>query len=831
MSDLLPLLSEAETSRGTRDGENREEAGFGALKTEKGLLPLKAMAIRGRIDGLLAQVDVRQTFVNPMDEPLEATYIFPLPDRAGVTRFRLEVAGRVVEGRLEERGHARKEYQQAIEAGHRASIAEEERPGVFTIRVGNLPPGEAAVVELALTGPLPFAEGEITFRFPLVVAPRYIPGTPLPGTATGLGVAHDTDAVPDASRISPPVLLPGFPNPVALSFTIDVHESVAAVHTLRSSLHTVIEQAAAGYRRLSLRPDERLDRDFILRFRLSADSIETSLSVHPDSDGDASGDGSGEGTFALTIVPPLAASREARPRDLTFVLDRSGSMEGWKMVAARRALTRMVDTLSASDRFNVLAFDDRIESPPSFPASCLVAATDRQRFRAVEFLAAIEARGGTAMAQPLCRAVDLLSSAADDADRDRVLVLITDGQVGNEDQVLRELAPRLQGIRVFTLGIDQAVNEAFLHRLAELGRGSCELVESEERLDEVMNGVHRRIGTPLVTGLQLEPGQLPLVSDTLVPGRLPDLFASAPLLILGRYCGTFPEAIHISGQGVGGAPWAQTVAASIRKNPAITAAWARGQLRKLEDRYLVESRGRARLEQAIVATSKRFGVLCRFTAYVAIDEAEVVNPGGAVHQVVQPVERPAGWTSMRFLRESPTPPPAASPRRLRSPVGERLDSVLSAEPPDLEEAILESPPASAAFAAGPLSADTDDLAMEERLHLRLRTSQLLKTLERTLRSGGTDLIIVLQAIIPELETMIRELRNLESTPLGLPELEALLEKLRGIMTEAQGPAAAVEVTVLEKLATAVRALAILLGAEDKANRPGPVDPRPETFWK
>src|SRR5204862_592298 len=130
---------------------------------------------------------VRQTFVNTHAEPLEATYIFPLPDRAAVTSFRLEVAGRVVEGQLKERGAARRDYDQAIQAGHRAAITEEERPGVFTMRVGNLPPGEAATVHLNLSGPLPYDSGEVTFRFPLVVAPRYIPGTPLPGASVGDG--------------------------------------------------------------------------------------------------------------------------------------------------------------------------------------------------------------------------------------------------------------------------------------------------------------------------------------------------------------------------------------------------------------------------------------------------------------------------------------------------------------------------------------------------------------------------------------------------------------------------------------------------------------------
>src|SRR4051812_22079483 len=207
MSTSLSMLSEPEI---TRCIPADEEGGFGSLATARGHLPLKAMDVQVTLEGLLGQVELSQTFVNTFDEPLEATYIFPLPDRAAVTRFRMEVAGRVVEGELQERTQARQGYEEAIAAGHRASIAEEERSGVFTLRVGNLPPGEEATVELVLAGPLPFADGEVTFRFPMVVAPRYIPGIPLPGPAVGDGTAADTSAVPDASRISPPVLLPGF---------------------------------------------------------------------------------------------------------------------------------------------------------------------------------------------------------------------------------------------------------------------------------------------------------------------------------------------------------------------------------------------------------------------------------------------------------------------------------------------------------------------------------------------------------------------------------------------------------------------------------------------
>ena len=159
--------------------------GFGALETSRGVLPLAGLEVRGRVTGLLAETRLRQRFVNGFEEPLEATYVFPLPARAAVTRFRLMVAGRVIEGELKERGQARREYGEAVRQGHRAAIAEEERPEIFTLRVGNLPPGEEAVVELTMVAPLQVDAGEATFRFPLVVAPRYIPGTPLGGQGGG----------------------------------------------------------------------------------------------------------------------------------------------------------------------------------------------------------------------------------------------------------------------------------------------------------------------------------------------------------------------------------------------------------------------------------------------------------------------------------------------------------------------------------------------------------------------------------------------------------------------------------------------------------------------
>jgi Ca-activated chloride channel family protein len=602
-----------------------EDSGLGCLRTERGNLPLTEIDVQATVTGLASRIQVTQAFHNPFPAPLEATYIFPLPARAAVTAMRMEADGRTVEGVLKEREQARAAYDQAISEGKRASIAEEDRPGVFTMRVGNVLPGERVTVHLELAGPLPYEDGAATFRFPLVVGPRYIPGSPLEGEQVGDGVEPDTDAVPDASRITPPVLLPGFPNPVRLSLAVDVDSAGLPLTGIASSLHVVAQQETGSGLRVQLNPGERADRDFILRLRYGAEeAINTSLAVLADDEGQG-------GTFALTVLPPATAAT-ARPRDVVLVLDRSGSMDGWKMVAARRAAARILDTFTAADRLAVLAFDNVVDTPRDLPAG-LVEATDRNRFRAVEFLATLQARGGTEMLRPLQQAAGLLTGTSE---RDRVLVLVTDGQVGNEDQILRELAPRLSGIRVHTVGVDRLVNDAFLQRLAGSTSGHCELVESEDRLDEAMRHIHRRIGSPLVTGLRVVPDGLAVDAGSLVPAPLPDLFHGAPVVISGRFTGPADGALTVTGDA-GFTATAQAVAST---NPSLAAVWARGRVRDLEDRYVID--GGEALAQQIVDTSLRFGVLSRFTAFVAVDQ-RVVNEGSVVHRVTQPVDAPSGW--------------------------------------------------------------------------------------------------------------------------------------------------------------------------------------------
>jgi Ca-activated chloride channel family protein len=790
-------MSPAELDRVSRPDDG---AGAGALRTERGNLPLASLDVYATITGLVSRVQLTQEFVNGYPDPLEASYVFPLPDRAAVTAMTMTADDREIRAELRERGAARDAYERAIAAGQRASIAEEERPDVFTMRVGNILPGERVTVALTIVGPLPYEDGAATFRFPLVVAPRYVPGARLPGPSVGDGRALDTDAVPDASRITPPVLLPGFPDPVALSIAVDIDPAGLSLGDVRSSLHTV--SGEGGH--LRIEPGERADRDFILR--LGYDGGTSTLDCVPDAAGN-------EGTYQLTVLPP-DVDAAVRPRDVVLLLDRSGSMGGWKMVAARRAAARIVDTLTSADRFAVITFDHTAEYPSGL-ATGLVDATDRHRFRAVEHLARADARGGTEMLSPLRDGLTLLANAAlADNGREPVLVLVTDGQIANSDQILRDVVALVGRTRVHTVGIDRAVNAGFLGRLAALGAGRCELVESEERLDEAMEDIHRRIGSPLVTDLTIAADGLTLVAGSGTPARLPAIYHGVPLVLAGRYRGSGHGSLSIRGRTRDGHDWATTVVAQRREAPAITALWARGRLSDLADRYLTAPS--EEVERELVDTSLRFGVLCRFTAYVAVD-SRVVTAEGQPRRVVQPVEPPAGWDLLA------PPPPTAGVGGMRL-MSLRMPGTTD-EPAAVGTGMLRLPPKLGRPAAADPAADV----RTELGWLR----EIVATEARRLRDAAGrpdhERRELLADLASRLAALIAHVSSLGIRVDGVPAINLLVQRLRtgddleDIWTEALG--------VLDGFAAEIAdAPAAEIADAPGAARQHHRDPRPG-FWK
>jgi len=284
----------------------------------------------------------------------------------------------------------------------------------------------------------------------------------------------------------------------------------------------------------------------------------------------------------------------------------------------------------------VLVFDNALEF---HPAPQLLAASDRNRARAIDALTRVEARGGTEMVNPLRCAMRLVADGT--ADRERAIVLITDGQIGNEDHALREIEPGLRGIRLFAIGIDQAVNAGFLFQLADAGGGLCELVESEDRLDAVMSRIQRRIGMPVATELALRGAGLDIDATMTAPSRLPDIYAGVPVTILGRYRGRASADASIKLEGTAfGEPLMLALARADASDPGhwLAASWAHAAIRDREDRYAAAAGRSDELESEIVMLSKRFGILSRFTAFLAIDRSQIANAGSYIRQLIHPVD-------------------------------------------------------------------------------------------------------------------------------------------------------------------------------------------------
>jgi Ca-activated chloride channel family protein len=593
--------------------ERHSESAVGELRSGDYRFPLLAVDVAGQVQGLLYSATVTQTFLNSRDTRMEAVYIFPLPPRAAVHGFRLRIGDRLVVGNIQERGQARAAYRRAVKAGHRAALLEEERSDIFTTTVGNIAPGETVEVSFDLSGPMSCFCNTARLRFPLVVGEVYIPGPSLPGGSVGDGTSLDTELVPDASRLTPPRLAPGAKNPVRLSLRFSVDPAGLQVSQVESTCHFArTKHYQDGTYEIGLLPGiERLDRAFVMQITYPENTLQTSLLLDPK-----------KRAFALTVVPPTHAKRDTRPRDVVILLDRSGSMEGWLVVAARRATARIIDSLTREDRFAVITFAQR--TAHFDPRRKLQPADSFCKMRAAEFLDKVGADGGTEILPALREAWTYFDG---DDRRDQHVILITDGEVADDERLAEACR---NGVRLSTVGIGEAAREGLLTRLSENSGGLCTLIPSQAELDKDLAEMHRRWGQPVWKNLSLNG------SDEIY--RSPqfwDVWQDIPMTFFGRLpknWGTKP--LEVEGWLEGRGPLTLELAPTLVTTPLVHRAWARSRLLDLEDLCAV---GDARPHE-LVQLSVSAQVLCRYTAFVAIDTEVKVNRETELETAVQPVE-------------------------------------------------------------------------------------------------------------------------------------------------------------------------------------------------
>lgn len=588
--------------------------------------PLLHTSVKMQVAGLTARVRVQQRFRNPGDAWVEGVYVFPLPEDAAVDHMSLQIGERRIVGQIQERAEAKRTYQQAARSGRKASLVEQERPNMFTTSVANIAPGEEVTVEIEYQQSVRYDNGLFTLRFPTVVGPRYIPGAPVErGGEDGGGWSDDTTEVADASRITPPVVHPkhGPINPLSLDIDLDAGvplERVASpYHSIRSD-----KQGPGRYRVTLTKGEVPAERDFVLEWRARASAAPQSAGFIEHRHG--------EYYVSLILLPPLSVEPTApTPREAVFVIDVSGSMQGASIDQAKQALLLALDRLKPHDRFNVIRFNNT--SHALYPAPQPASADNLKHAKA--FVSALHADGGTEMAAALRTAL----SGKTPEGYLRQVVFLTDGAVGNEQQLFAIIRAELGASRLFTVGIGSAPNSHFMTTAAEYGRGTFTYIGAIKEVRTRMEELFRKLERPALTDIQVEWPQG--IEVEAWPKRIPDLYIGEPLTVSARLR-VLPDSLPVRGRFAGQA-WQGTLRLTDTKpHTGVAVLWARRKIEALTVQ-MREAQDHAAARQAIVDVALRHHLVSRHTSLVAVDVTPARNEADALHTRTMPTNLPNGW--------------------------------------------------------------------------------------------------------------------------------------------------------------------------------------------
>lgn len=546
-----------------------------------------------QVHGLLAEVSVRQTYVNDGDEWREGRYLLPLPEDAAVGALTLRIGERVIEGEIREKEAARAAYVAAAAAGQRAALVSQNRPNLFQTAVANIGPGERVEIEVRYWQPVAYRDDTFSLVLPLTLTPRYTPAHVREGLQAGQVPAEalGPDGPPTAGSALPP--------------TVELQAAIEAGVPLRSVTspsHAIDTWQEDRVHRVRLADHvEGTDRDFVLEWRpVPSEAPRSALFV----------DRVGGEDFALLMLVPPTLAQAPLPRELILVIDNSGSMEGASMQQAIEAADRALARLRPGDRFNVIRFDDTFDV--LFPEAVPAEAANVARARA--FVQALRATGGTEMYP----ALEAAFGGRAPAGFLRQVVLATDAAVGNEDELLA-LIERARGeSRLFPVGIGSAPNGHFLREAAAAGRGTSVVIRDVGEVTERMDALLAKLDRPAMRDVEVGwPG-----GAEMYPARVPDLYAGEALQVVARLARADGP---VTVKGLRPQPWVRTLTLGgdrAATSPGVARLWARARIDALEDE-LRRGGDEDVLRPAIVDTALRHGLVSTYTSLVAIERTPV----------------------------------------------------------------------------------------------------------------------------------------------------------------------------------------------------------------
>jgi Ca-activated chloride channel homolog len=596
-----------------------------------GEFPLTHTEVAADIAGFMARTVVTQEYANPFREPIEAVYVFPLGAMAAVNDFVMEVGSRRIVGLVRPRDEAERIYQEARERGQTASLLTQERPNVFTQSVANIAPGGTVKITITTFETLVEERGTFEYVFPMVVGPRYIPGgavaAPSPSVGGG-GSSPATTVVPDADRITPPVLKPGerSGHDIGLTVHLDAGLPITAVHSVA---HVVkIAEDGASRRTVKLtEADSILNRDFVLRWTVSPDRVEVGALTYRDQ---------GEGYLALLVQPPpVPADALVTAREITFVLDVSGSMQGVPIETSKALVRRALDGLRPADAFNIVVFangNGRLwpEAHDSSPENVAAAKS---------YLANLSGGGGTEMLAGLKGAI----TGSHDPARLQMYVFCTDGYVGDEERILAFVKRERGDARFFAFGIGSSVNRYLIDGIGRVGGGRAMVVLPRDAgaAERAADRFFERIDAPVLVDAAIDWNGLP-VADV-YPETLGDLFTGSAFNVVARFTRSASGKAYLTGRlGTSAVriPIRLELPERSVEHPELAPVWARYKIADLSEAMLTADQARAtEIKTAITDLAMEFRLASQLTSFVAVDESEV-HGDGRPKRVEEPLPMP-----------------------------------------------------------------------------------------------------------------------------------------------------------------------------------------------
>ena len=588
----------------------------GSLRTREGAnvvpVPLEHTEVKVRVDGFIAEVDVDQRFKNPYSYKIEAVYLFPLPAQSAVNGYELATGGRTIKGEIKLKDDAKAIYKAAKTKGYVAGLLTQERPNLFTQAVANIEPGATVDVRLHYVQALGYDSGAYELVFPMVAGPRYVPKT----------------SKVDAAAVQPAVLPAGMRSGHDIGVTVEVDAGVP-IGNVRSPSHTIaMTKVSAHEARVALGAGDTVpNKDFILRYDVAGAKPEFAVVTNK-----AAG---APGSFFFMAQPPVKPdAAQITPKEMVFVIDTSSSMQGRPLDKAKEAITRALKGMHPDDTFQIIRFDDSASALGGRP----IANKPKNVEKALAWLGQLQAGGGTDMTGGIKAALAFPHDPA----RLRIVMFLTDGFIGNEDEILAIVQDKLGPSRLFSFGVGSAVNRYLLEEMAAIGRGAVQVVRPDEDTTAAVERMHARIASPLLTDITIDWKGLAVQDAS--PGKIPDLFAGQPLVLSGRYAKGGSATVTITGMQAGRKVSFDVPVAlpELRDRPAIAAIWARSKIAELTRQQLKAEK--PAVKQQIVDLAMTNHLMSTYTAFVAVDTSKT-TAGGAAQTVAVPVEVSEGLRS------------------------------------------------------------------------------------------------------------------------------------------------------------------------------------------